>query len=489
MSDEIEREEKKARIQAETKASQAKAATDTLAAAETKAVEARATAEAFAAAGKAAEAKTAAKAQIAAEAKVAEAKVVADAKTAEAEAADKAYAAAKAKVAELKAAHAPGEEEPKGLCVYFFDGDTGQPLHPAASMVQFRVGRGAWTQPVALTSIKGRYYIAKDAWYGLLKDLGVGPGNPVEAQMRAETPDINCTRYVSTPVTVLLGGEESPCCCVPVPLSSLEETCTFTVRAYDCSFDDFIEKAEAFLDNVEVVVTSIPTPAPAHAPKSTQRAQTFTAKTEDGTARIAELPLHTLYRVEIHAEGYISETPALLHRYVCCERIVEIYVLFRPCGKDPARSIVFVREECAGIRWANAEVEVGGTVLPTDANGVLHLPGDLTGIVEIKYPGKAFSPSSLNLSDSGQIVHTVAVADHDTLSKSFGKAKRRFRFVDQNEEPFRSRPVKVTKGDQTRIVVTDNDGYFEAEEGSLAHAEAHPEMGPGTEPFLLSSTE
>jgi hypothetical protein len=393
---------------------------------------------------------------------------------------------ARAEAGEAKAAKAQRQDQPEGLCVYFYDGDTGQLLNPGAPKLELRVGKK--TATAVLTEVKGRYHIAPDAWSALLKELGVGTGQAVEAQMKAETYEINCTRYVSTPLSLLVSEEEGPCCCVPIPLSQLEEACTITVHAYDCSFVDFIENAEAFLDEVEVVVTALPTPAATHAPKSTQRAKTFTAKTEGGIARIAEVPLHYLYRVEIRApQGYICETPALLHRYICCERSVEIHTHLRPCGKNPTRSVVFVRQECAGVRWANAHVEVAGNILPTDENGVLHLPNDISGIVEIKYPGKAFSPASLNLSEGGAMVHTVAVADHDALSKMVGMAKRRFRFVDEYEHPFRGRPViYVTESGEKKVVHTDDNGYFEAEEGSWAYAEQH-ELSPGTEPFLLSS--
>ncbi|MGA2890103.1 MAG: hypothetical protein ABSE51_18810 [Terracidiphilus sp.] len=40
----------------------------------------------------------------------------------------------------------------------------------------------------------------------------------------------------------------------------MEETCLVRFRAYDSSFEGFIENAEAFLDGVQLSATAIQTP-------------------------------------------------------------------------------------------------------------------------------------------------------------------------------------------------------------------------------------
>jgi hypothetical protein len=216
--------------------------------------------------------------------------------------------------------------------------------------------------------------------------------------------------YVAADVSFLATSGNESCCCVPVAMSPLEQACTLKVHAYDSSRVDFIEHAKSFLDNVEVRVTAMKTPLSAHDASSPFRPVSRSGRTVGGQLEISDLTTG-LYEVAVRPpNGYLCETPAIQQLHICGKGTVDLVARLRPCGQDPARSAVFVRKECPGVRWSNSSVEVAGQLQQTDANGMLDLSG-LTGVVELKYPDKVFSPAHINLGKAADPVSLIQVAD------------------------------------------------------------------------------
>jgi hypothetical protein len=397
------------------------------------------------------------------------------------------------------------------MCFYFFDGETGTALYPAVPELAFRrSGVSEWSSPQPLSIVKtgeyeGRYSLL---WNEFSKVIGAKVDEAVNVEIRlASTTEISCTRYTSEIILTRVRAAETErptnpsedakqqpmtCCCLPIPLFELEETCVVKFRAYDSSFEDFVENSEAFLDGVELVATAMQTPAAPLTPSTTSltttastpafQAGAFSATTVQGSTELAGLAHNQLYQLEVRSlSGYIIDRLFPQYLYICCERVVELHACFRPCGKYPNRSLIFVREECSGIRWENSPLELQGRPLQTDTQGFLPIPRDMVGVAQLNYPGKTFTPASVDLSAGNPVtVITVGETQQNQITVSH-------QFVDDNDVPFRFRKLIVLlPTGETRRLMTDESGRFEVPPNSTVYAE-EDEYGLATEPVLVST--
>ncbi|HTB96998.1 MAG TPA: hypothetical protein VK716_08300 [Terracidiphilus sp.] len=398
------------------------------------------------------------------------------------------------------------------LCFYFFDGETGTSLCPTKPQLEFkRVDGGGWVKSEILLLEKeeitlGRYHIEWDTFRELIES---DTEEFVEVQIRlSQVVEFNCSRYTSEVVltrvkmserTMQVDSEQEAaapaprCCCVPIPLFRLEETSVLKFRAFDSSYDDFVENAEAFLDGIEVIATAVQTPPPPGHAKTTALATTagarvfkpgtYSARTMDGSGEIGGLTHNQLYLLEVRGlSGYVCESQFPQYLYVCCEQVIELQFRFRPCGKYPTRSLIFVRQECNGIRWANSWVELQGRRLPTNEQGYLTIPRDMVGMAQLNFPGKQFNPTVIDLNNRAEIVTVISVADQAQMAPL-----QNHQFLDDNDMPFRFRRLSVMlpSGD-TKQVITDEFGRFEAPAGSTVYAE-DDDFGLATEPLLVTT--
>jgi hypothetical protein len=240
------------------------------------------------------------------------------------------------------------------------------------------------------------------------------------------------------------------------------------------------------LDGVEWTVTAVKAPITAHGTMPKFQPWSYTARSAQGVAEVPEIPLHQLYRIEVRGpEGYLCKDSATQFRYICCESSAKLETLFQPCGKQPVRSVVFVRQECSGARWANSSVNLGGLDLNVDADGIAKLPSDMTGIRTLTSPGKVFNPPYLDLGEGATPVSVVSVSD---LAGADTASSVRGRFVDDANLPFARRPITVLlpNGDEVQVT-TDDAGYFEAPHGSKVFAR-EDDWGLATEPIILKQS-
>jgi len=396
---------------------------------------------------------------------------------------------------------------------YFFDGETGAPIYPDDPVLDFKlVGSDRWvSKKPELISDEGPYQHCHSIdWVQLCtRQLRCDPESS-EVQIRLhQTIEYNLGLYAGQVLLLRpcasrhfkqndrdeddLDSRSQVCCRIPFPLFRLQETCVVRFRAYDTSFDDFVENAQSFLDNVEVTATAVQTPPPPIATRGDAalaktplapafQPGTFSATTVQGSGELAGLVRNQLYLLEVRGlAGYILEGEVPQFLYTGCECNTELVFRFRPCGKYPSRSLIFVRQECSGIRWENAQVELQGRTLPIDQQGYLAIPRDMVGVAQLSRPGKVFNPSQIDLTASSNVVTVVTVADQMQLT-----AASSHQFVDDNNVPFPHRTLTAVlpSGDTVRIV-TDNQGRFEAPVGSVVYAEDDL-FGLATEPILVS---
>jgi len=293
-----------------------------------------------------------------------------------------------------------------------------------------------------------------------------------------------CKRYSSPGVLFHPKHCLGDCGIIPIPLYAVPESCTIKLRAYDTSFADFIENSKSFLNNVQWIVKAVQTPAAAG---SAVTFQPFgaTVRSVEGFAEIPDVPPYQLYSIEARGpEGYLNAHPGAIQRYIGGEDSIEIRSSFRPCGKSPARSVIFVRQECAGVRWGeNTVVNVGGIDRKIGKDGILHVPTDATGLASLFALGATFSPPYVDLRDGSNPVAVVKVSQQSLATPA---QMVRGKFVDTAQTPFARRPLVVLlpNGDEVETF-TDDAGEFEAPPGSKVFAR-EDDWGLATVPIVVS---
>jgi hypothetical protein len=262
----------------------------------------------------------------------------------------------------------------------------------------------------------------------------------------------------------------APLCSISVPLTRLEESFTVKFFAYDTCFNDYLRNANALINDVEVTATPVYTQFGGTAARS--RAARVTGRTVDGFVELPGLMPHQLYRVEVKGPSdYVCVKPPQPYLYQLRGRSAPIHAFFQPCGKFPARTVIFVQQGCLGLRVQNLNLRAAGQPACSDENGIWNVPAGITGIVDFQALGKVFSPASIDFNDDKAMAIVVAVADQ-TVGQFTHPGGDRFYFVDEKGEPFKHRKLLLRShsGDEV-TVYTGSDGGFHADEGWLASAE------------------
>jgi hypothetical protein len=262
----------------------------------------------------------------------------------------------------------------------------------------------------------------------------------------------------------------APPCSISVPLTRLEESYTVKFFAFDTCFKDYLLNAKALINEVEVTATPVNTQSSGAATRP--RAARITGRTVDGFVELPGLTPHQLYRVEVKGPSdYVCVKPPQPYLYQLRGRSVPIHAFFQPCGKFPARSVIFVQQDCLGLRVPSLDFHAGGNPASSDENGIWNVPVGMTGSIDFQAQGKVFLPASIDLNDEAPMAIVVAVADQ-TVGQLSHHGGRRFFFLDEKGEPFKHRKLQLRShtGDES-TVYTDSEGGFEAYEGWLASAD------------------
>ncbi|MBB6143579.1 hypothetical protein HNQ77_001528 [Silvibacterium bohemicum] len=280
---------------------------------------------------------------------------------------------------------------------------------------------------------------------------------------------IGCDYFISQPVTFDMRAGSSFCTPIPMPLYRIEQSATLRVRAYDCSFTDFVENAKSFLNGVGVTVTAVTVQSPGNRESLFTPPQIFTTKTINGVAEINDLPPNRLYAVEfIDPPGYMSDSPGPRHRYIAGDATIEMAALFCPCNQTPERTLVFVRQDCPNVRCGSLSFEVNGKPQLSTFDGIWSGLRGLTGTVGLSAPGKTLSPNFIDLSSDHSAVLQISVAEKTQKQLT---APVKGQFLSDTGVPFANRKLTVQlPGTAAYTIWTDSQGYFDAPSGATVAA-------------------
>jgi hypothetical protein len=327
------------------------------------------------------------------------------------------------------------------------------------------------------------------------------------------------SRGISTGPNALPNPDDAMCS-VELPMMQLEETYMVKFQAFDTCYEDFLTNGDAVLDDVVLRLKAIQTPAQASqqtdgnrghlgrqegrhsdgragrhssVPTARFKSGSFTAKTVNGLAFVGGLVPHQQYQVEVIGPGGYVPVSSNLPPYIQNSGLQTLPLMagFQPCTNFPARSIVFVRKECPGARVEELRFSASGVYpspnLTKGDNGVWNIPTGTTGRIDLQAGGKIFSPASLDLSKEAPMVFVVEVADAAT--EVSGARKHRFQHVDEQGRGFAHRWIRlVSRNGREERVLTDENGWFEAEDGSVASTD-EDDVGDAVQAFPLLTTE
>jgi hypothetical protein len=361
----------------------------------------------------------------------------------------------------------------------FFDASSGIVLFPKTLGLNFRSADVSWSSGVLSSSEHGAFRIPLERMEELLavedfeeEQSGQTEENRVPATIEVSVErycQIGCEHFIGQPVVFDMRAGSSFCTPIPVPLYRIEQSATLRVRAYDCSFTDFVENAKAFLNGVGVTVTAVTVQSPGNRESLFAPPQIFTTKTINGVAEINDLPPNRLYAIEfIDPPGYMSDSPGPRHRYIAGDATIEMAALFCPCNQTPERTLVFVRQDCPNVRCGDMNFEVNGKPQWSTPEGIWSGLRGLTGNVGLSAPGKTLSPNSIDLSSNHSAVLQISVAEKTQKQLT---APVKGQFLSDAGVPFANRKLTVQlPGTAAYTIWTDSQGYFDAPSGATVTA-------------------
>jgi len=267
-------------------------------------------------------------------------------------------------------------------------------------------------------------------------------------------------------------GATNMACAINIPLTRLEESYTVKFLAFDSCFKDYLLNAKALINKVSVTATPVTTQSSRTA--TGQKAAKVTGRTVNGFTELSGLIPHQVYRLEVNGPKEYVFVQSSHPDYLCnpTAKSVKITALFQPCGKFPARSVIFVQQGCPGMRVQNLNFQAAGQPALADQYGIWNVPVETTGIVEFQAMGKTFSPASIDLNSETDVAFMVGVADQ-SVAHHTRTGGRRFYFLDERGEPFKRRKLhlRADNGHESTIYTDPSDGSFDADEGWVAWAD------------------
>ncbi len=334
--------------------------------------------------------------------------------------------------------------------------------------------------PASLLVIRRKGPVTANCKPWLLADLMIGLGNTTteqQAEGEATNPEGNAS------------GND-PCCTIALPLLSLDESYTVTFHAYDNCYKDYLVNADALIDEVELRATAVETPGQPGRAAATHQQRTFSTRTVNGYAELAGLAPRQHYRIEVigpREYSCVKPPKSLIHN--CSAQNVDLEACFQPVSEFPARSVIFLQDG-SNVRAGNLSFAASGiTPSPTtDAHGIWNIPIGTSGPIDFQAQGKIFSPRSIRIGKDSPLAFIVGVAEVG-VGIFGGSSKRRWRFLDEQGEPFARREVHLLQPSGLQETVrTDDAGCFDAHEGSIASA-PDDDLGYEVAAFPLLTTK
>lgn len=290
-----------------------------------------------------------------------------------------------------------------------------------------------------------------------------------------------CVRHISRPVVFRASSSRANCGVIPVPVYSLEESCTLKVHVHDGSCNENDDRR--LLDSVEVRIVPMKTQAHASGTGEKQTRENYSGKTTRGVFAV-DVPCRQLYQVEVQApKGYICKTQ--VHNcYVCCERSMDLKVSLSPCEKTQSHLLLMV--DTCGNPMPGLQIYLDGRPHTSGSDGQIVLRASVAGRVHIQSPEKQFQPQYLELTSNEPLFSVIKVSDQPM--RSVHQEKQRYQFVSEQGQVFARRKVilESSNGEKT-VEWTDSNGYFSAIASSTMFAE-DDDQGLAIGPMLLLNT-
>lgn len=380
------------------------------------------------------------------------------------------------------------------FCANFFDTE-----NPARSIrfreetLDFQAGDKKFTGNIRHRDTHVEVVMTADDCTGLQKYIGKGK----DAEISSTTFKNGCATYLTCKVQFHLTADSPTCSYVQVPTSMESEACMIKFKALRKveGGDKDKDARVAMEESVVCEIREIQTVAPGSTGKGnvglSSQAFSTTITTNKGLAEAFGLPRERLYQFNVQAPAGWRCAEPVFYRYVCCDTSVEIKCTFESCDCKPTRTLVFVEKGCQGVRWAPSAdgtgVSLGGTPLKIE-KGLANVSSDIRGgALTLTYAGKAFEPPFVDLTGDGPAVTTITVSDQPAI-----KAARIVQgqlVAEDGKTPFARRKIHCKLPNQHEIqLITDEQGCFSCEEGSVVHAE-EDEYGLEIAPVLLREIE
>jgi len=350
--------------------------------------------------------------------------------------------------------------------VAFFDNATQQSIEaPASTSVNLTWddGDGSTTGTIA----------AQGNPYPQVVDIGQPPSANTPVTLQASF-SVQWIQYTSAKVSTMMpaAGDTSV---VPIPCFPAEQTCAVAITTHDSS-------GSGAVNDVEVIAIPVITPVGGYAGASSARGA-YRGRTSDGSVTI-DVACGALYRFDFRCQGYAAVSQYL---FIGCETSAALSAQLQACATNPQRILVLT-DQCNSPASLSS-VLIGGqsAQLTQNGTGLYQIPASLTGRVPVNVPGMNVDPTYLELHEDTPYVLTAKVSD-PSVQGAPAAGMSYHRLVDEEGTGYSQRTVYLESlTGETSTAVTNPEGGFYAQDGTLMHAK-DDEQGLATDVVVLQST-
>jgi len=362
-----------------------------------------------------------------------------------------------------------GVMDTQSINVAFFDNATQRPIEaPASALVNLTwVGQGKSASP-AVTIVALTDNAQQLQWHG-----SVARGELITLQASFS---VQWIQYTSAAVSTAIPAPDDTSV-VPVPCFPAEQTCAVTITTTTTT-----QEGNNPLNDVDVVAIPVNTPVGGYAGASSARGA-YRGRTSDGSVTI-DVACGALYRFDFRCQGYAAVSQYL---FVGCETSAALSAQLQACATNPQRILVLTDQCNSPASLSN--VRIGGqSAQPTkNDTGLYQIPASLTGRVPVNVPGMNVDPAYLELHEDTPYVLTAKVSD-PSVQGAPAAGMSYHRLVDEEGTGYSQRTVYLESlTGETSTAVTNPEGGFYAQDGTLMHAK-DDEQGLATDVVVLQST-
>ena len=360
-----------------------------------------------------------------------------------------------------------GVMDTQSINVAFFDNATQRPIEaPASTSVNLTWGDGR----LATGTIAGQGNPYQQVG-GILHHLSANTPVTLQASF-----SVQWIQYTSAKVSTMMpaAGDTSV---VPIPCFPAEQTCAVTITTTTTT-----QEGNNPLNDVDVVAIPVNTPVGGYAGASSARGA-YRGRTSDGSVTI-DVACGALYRFDFRCQGYAAVSQYL---FIGCETSAALSAQLQACATNPQRILVLT-DQCNSPASLSS-VLIGGqsAQLTQNGTGLYQIPASLTGRVPVNVPGMNVDPTYLELHEDTPYVLTAKVSD-PSVQGAPAAGMSYHRLVDEEGTGYSQRTVYLESlTGETSTAVTNPEGGFYAQDGTLMHAK-DDEQGLATDVVVLQST-